>query len=39
MIDDRALLIGATAIVHDITLITRNKEHFDRLRRYGLKIG
>lgn len=30
-IDDFDILIGATALVHNLTLITRNKKHFERI--------
>lgn len=36
LIDDFDLLIGSTAIAHDLTLVTNNTKHFDRLD--GLKI-
>jgi tRNA(fMet)-specific endonuclease VapC len=36
LIDDFDLLIGATAIAHDLTLVTNNTKHFDRLD--GLEI-
>ncbi len=35
-IEDFDLLIGSTAIYHDLTLITNNTRHFSRLR--GLKM-
>jgi len=38
LIDDRDLLIGATAIVYDLHLYTGNKEHFERLQPFGLKL-
>jgi predicted nucleic acid-binding protein len=37
LIPDLELLIAATALHHDLTLLTRNVRHFDRipeLRRY-----
>lgn len=37
-LDDRDLLIGATAIANGVPLLTRNVRHYDRLRRYGLKF-
>ena len=37
LIDDRDLIIGATAIVKNIKLYTLNKKHFDRLTKFGLK--
>jgi hypothetical protein len=36
-IDDRDLIIGASAIVKDLKLYTLNKKHFDKLIKYGLK--
>lgn len=36
LIDNMDLLIAATAIVHGLTLATRNKKHFSRIE--GLKI-
>ncbi len=39
LIDERDLIIGTTAIVKDLPLITRNKSHFERLRDYGLKLA
>ena len=38
IIDDRDLLIGATAIVYDLYLYTGNIKHFERLKRFGLKF-
>lgn len=32
-IDDFDLLIGATAIANDMTLVTNNEKHFDRLEK------
>lgn len=32
-IDDFDLLIGATAIANDMTLVTNNVKHFDRLKK------
>lgn len=37
-IDDRDLLIGATAIALNMHLYTRNKKHYSRLQKYGLKL-
>ncbi len=36
--DDRDIVIGATAIVKGLKLLTLNERHFERLRRYGLRI-
>ena len=38
MMDERDLLIGATAIALNIPLKTRNKSHYERLARYGLEL-
>ena len=38
IIDDRDLLIGATAIVHGLKLYTRNYKHFEKLVQYGLEF-
>ncbi len=36
---DADLLIAATAISKDMELLTGNLKHFERLKRYGLRIG
>lgn len=33
----RDLIIGATALVRDATLVTEDTEHFARLKEYGLR--
>ncbi len=38
LIDDRDLLIGATAIVKDLPLWTNNEKHFSRLKERGLTL-
>ncbi|RLE83450.1 MAG: type II toxin-antitoxin system VapC family toxin [Thermoprotei archaeon] len=38
LIDDRDLTIGATAIVFNLKLYTKNTKHFKRLTKYGLKL-
>jgi len=38
LIDDRDLIVGATAITNNIRLFTRNKKHYSRLKKYGLKF-
>ena len=38
LIGDADLLIGATAIARGLRLVTRNRRHYDRLMRYGLKL-
>jgi len=37
-IDDRDLLIGATAVVRGLSLLTGNKKYFKRLEEFGLKL-
>lgn len=37
-IDERDLLIGASAIALGISLKTRNKKHYEKLLDYGLKF-
>ena len=32
------VLIGATAIVHDLTLVSANVEHYQRMAVFGLKL-
>ena len=36
LIGDFDLLIGATALQHDLTLMTNNRRHFDRIE--GLRL-
>ena len=36
LIDDFDLLIGSTALQHDLTLLTNNRRHFERMQ--GLRI-
>ncbi len=36
MIPDFDVVIAATALAHDLTLVTRNRRHFDRIA--GLAI-
>lgn len=38
LIPDMDLLIGATAIATNRTLVTRNRQHFNRLRAFGLTL-
>jgi len=38
LMDDRDLIIGATAIVFKLKLFTKNRRHFERLRNYGLQL-
>jgi len=38
LMDERDLLIGATAITLNLPLLTGNRSHFEKLRRYGLKL-
>lgn len=37
-LEDRDIIIGATAIARGIELLTLNAKHFRRLQKYGLKI-
>jgi len=37
-IDERDLLIGATAIAEGLPLMTRNRRHYERLERFGLRL-
>lgn len=37
-VDDRDLLIAATAIVRQLPLLTRNIRHFERLKLLGLEL-
>jgi len=39
MLDDRDILIAATAIVKGLQLLTRNVKHYKRLERFGLRFG
>ena len=38
LVEERDLLIGATAIVFDLPLLTRNRSHYERLVDFGLKL-
>lgn len=38
MIEDRDIIIGATAISKKLKLYTHNKDHFKRMEDFGLKI-
>jgi predicted nucleic acid-binding protein len=38
LVDERDLLIAATAIALGVPLKTRNTAHYQRLTRYGLKL-
>lgn len=38
LIDERDLLIGATAITHNLPLWTMNQKHFVKLKYFNLKI-
>ena len=38
LIDDRDLIIGATAITLNLKLYTKNTKHFKRLTEYGLQL-
>ena len=37
-IEDRDLIIGATAIALGVPLLTGNRKHFERLREFGLEL-
>lgn len=37
IVDDFDLLIGATAISHDLTLVTRNVKHFERMENIKIE--
>lgn len=38
LVDDRDLMIGATAIERGFKLLTRNVAHYGKLRKYGLSL-
>ena len=38
MISDADLLIAATAVSHGLKLKTKNRKHFERLRKHGLEV-
>jgi len=38
IIQDADIIIAGIAIAHKIPLWTRNRKHYERLRRYGLKL-
>jgi len=38
LIKDPNLLIASICIANDLSLMTGNKKHFERLKRYGLKL-
>ncbi|MFP3202521.1 MAG: type II toxin-antitoxin system VapC family toxin [Sulfolobus sp.] len=38
LIEDPDLLIASICIANDLSLMTGNKKHFERLKRYGLKL-
>jgi len=38
LVDDRDLLIAATAIVKNLPLLTKNVKHFKRFEKFGLKL-
>ena len=38
LIDDRDLIIGASAITYNLELYTKNIEHFERLKEYNLEL-
>ncbi|MDK2463428.1 MAG: type II toxin-antitoxin system VapC family toxin [Candidatus Korarchaeota archaeon] len=38
-LDERDVIVAASAISHDLPLMTRNRGHYERLVRYGLKLA
>ncbi|HIE23834.1 MAG TPA: type II toxin-antitoxin system VapC family toxin [Candidatus Korarchaeota archaeon] len=38
LIEERDLLVGATAISFGLPLLTKNRSHYERLTRYGLVL-
>ncbi len=38
LIEDNDILIAATCILNDIPLLTINKKHFERIKKFGLKL-
>ena len=38
LIDERNLIIGSICIANNLPLATLNKRHFERLRKFGLKL-
>lgn len=38
LIEDNDILIAATCILNDVPLLTLNKKHFERLKKFGLKL-
>jgi len=38
LIDDNDILIGACCIINNIPILTLNKKHFERLKKFGLKL-
>ncbi len=38
LIDERDLEIGALCIINQLSLWTKSIKHFDRLKKYGLKL-
>ena len=38
LLEARDLIIAATAITRNAMLLTRNKKHYQRLKKYGLKF-
>jgi predicted nucleic acid-binding protein len=38
ILDDRDLIIGATAITKNLKLLTRNVKHYEKLREYNLSF-
>ena len=38
MIEFRDLFIGSICIINNLELLTNNKKHFERLKKFGLKL-
>ena len=37
-IDDNDIIIGACCIINNIPLLTLNKKHFEKLKKFGLRV-
>jgi len=37
-LEERDIIVAASAIAHDLPLMTRNRGHYERLVRYGLRL-
>ncbi len=38
ILDDRDIVIGSTSIAKEVSLLTLNRKHFEKLKRYGLEL-